>query len=882
MAGLLEKIESSSIDRRKFVGLAATAGVVASLGLTGCDNKVVETDKPIVDLDGGEWVPFNCISGGCGFRCYNQAYVVDGVIIRQETDNSHPDSDALPQMRGCLKGRSARKGVTGVDRLKYPMKRKNWQPGGGNNINGELRGIDEWERVTWDEALQIISDELIRIRDTYGNRAILSLGMSEPKVFGFPVGSPLLNALGGCLTTFGEASGGLSPMPKSRMMGTSDFGAAQDRMSIRHSKLIVLWGQNPAWNSGGTVVHWFVEAKKQSEAKIIVVDPWFNPTAWAIADQWVPVRPGTDGALLEAIAYEIIVNNWQDQDFLDRCTVGFDADHMPSGAKINENFKDYILGEYDGQPKTPEWASTICGTPVNAIKDLAQQMGTIKPMALKACCAPSRTYYGNRWTQLYLTVGWMTGNVGKLGSEVSMSVGTGNTYFGGTYLMYGSSGFQMPPNPICTEPRTGFSLDNGGYDPNQEFGIAFTEMWKAIAEGEYTLPGPAKNKRQCDIKCLYRDNLNQTATQYTGGKWFEEAIRKVEFVCVTDLFLSVDAQYADIVLPAKSSFECELSTDPYGNPPDHIICGRKVIEPYFESKADAEIVYELADKLEISAEVIPRMSVKQAEFNRLAGATLALPADGVTRSPLLTITDKDLENLGVEGSPQEGVISIGEFLERGSYQVERQDSDSYMNVFNKTFVEDPAGHPVGTPSGKYEICCQSLKDYYDLACFHDIDAIPKYKAAVDGYEQSTSDPTYPFQLLGVHIYRQAHSMYNNIKQINEVAANDLLMNTADAEMLGYKRGDWVLVTSSQSSFVRRLNIVPYVMPGVLVIGQGNWRRINQDNKIDEGGNINGITPSHLVATGGQGYNTLLVKIEQYSGTQLKPDYRNNPIVPLKD
>jgi anaerobic dimethyl sulfoxide reductase subunit A len=317
MAGLLEKIEKSSIDRRKFVGLAAAVGVAAGLGLNGCSNKVVENESgPTPDtLEQGKWVPFNCMSSGCGNRCYNRAYVVDGVIVKQETDNRNPDSDELPQIRGCLKGRSTRRYVTGVDRLKYPMKRKGWQPGGGANSNGQLRGEDEWERISWDEAADYITSEFTRIKDTYGNKAFLTLSLFDNKVFGANVGSPLLNAIGGCLTTWGSTSVGLAPLVKNFMIGP-DSGAEQDRMSLRHSKLIVMWGYNPAWNSGGRNVYDLIESKRKAGAKIIMVEPWFNPTAWALADQWIPVRPGTDGALLEALAYEMIQNNWQDQDFL--------------------------------------------------------------------------------------------------------------------------------------------------------------------------------------------------------------------------------------------------------------------------------------------------------------------------------------------------------------------------------------------------------------------------------------------------------------------------------------------------------------------------------------------------------------------------------------
>ena len=136
---------------------------------------------------------------------------------------------------------------------------------------------------------------------------------------------------------------------------------ANDRMDYRNSKLVVLWGTNPIWSSGGNPTYNYLQAKRAG-AKFIFVAPMYNESAQGLADEWIPVRPSTDAALLIGMAYHMIVNNLQDQEFLDKCTVGFDADHMPEGVDPKENFKDYVLGTYDGMPKTPEWASEICGT----------------------------------------------------------------------------------------------------------------------------------------------------------------------------------------------------------------------------------------------------------------------------------------------------------------------------------------------------------------------------------------------------------------------------------------------------------------------------------------------------------------------------------------
>jgi anaerobic dimethyl sulfoxide reductase subunit A len=884
MAGLLEKIESSSIDRRKFVGLAATVGVVASLGLTGCDNKVAETEKPMSDLTGGEWLTFTCAQDGCPRACVNQAYVVDGIIKRQRTDEMVPDSVDNPQRRSCIKGRNTRKIITGVDRLKYPMKRKNWQPGGGDNINGHLRGVDEWERISWDDAIKYIADEFTRIRDTYGPRAFIATGQDERKLAAGKIGSQILNLLGGCLTTFGEQSVGGAPVPWKFMTGHWDALGnkdAADRMALRHAKLIVLWGFNSAWSESTGDMYSLLNAKKAGGAKVIFIDPWFNPTAQVLADQWIPIRPSTDGALFEAVAYEIIANNLQDQDFLDRCTVGFDAEHMPADAKTNENFKDYILGTYDGKPKTPEWASTITGVPVETIRQLAEDMATIKPMTLKSVQGVCRTYYGNRHSQFLQTIAWITGNIGLLGGGVAIPLGGIGAKNGKSPIARGDSFYKFPPNPICTEPRANGELTGGKFNPDNEHGIAFSEWHRAIVKGEYTLPGPENLKRECDIKCIYCENARNSSNAQSGNNWSVEAFRKVEFVVYQDLYMKFGCVYADIVLPVKSLLELEFA---YANRSDPELClvGAPVIAPYYECKDDVEIFFLLCDALGFGEDVAPRTTSKQTMFEMLANTTIAKD-DGETYEPFLTITADDLTHYGLKGEPQEGRVPIQEFMETGIYRFQRQPDDNHMNVFLEDFRNDPEANPVSTTSGKLEIYCQALKDYYDLCQLHDIDVIPKYKPAVDGYEQSLEDSAYKYQFLSIHHIRQLHSTSSNAKELNEVFPNDLVMSEYDANSDGFKQGDWVLATGKDAGQItRRIKISPAVTPGTVLLGEGNWRTIDHDNGIDIGGNANTLIRTQLLGDGYQAYNTVLLKIEHYAEKELLPDYKRPLFVPVTD
>ena len=193
MARILETMRDSAIDRRRFLQASAAVGALAAASLAGCSSTGEPAGEPTeggeeepeggstgtgyqgVLPEGGEWITFNCTTATCAYRCHNQAYVKDGIILRAGTGNTHEDSPDYPQCRPCIKGMSTRRIVTGVERLKYPIKRKNWQPGGGENAHGELRGRDEWERISWDEALDLIAGEILRIIDTYGTRAFFCL-----------------------------------------------------------------------------------------------------------------------------------------------------------------------------------------------------------------------------------------------------------------------------------------------------------------------------------------------------------------------------------------------------------------------------------------------------------------------------------------------------------------------------------------------------------------------------------------------------------------------------------------------------------------------------------------------------------------------------------
>ncbi|MFA5536342.1 MAG: molybdopterin-dependent oxidoreductase, partial [Bacillota bacterium] len=265
MSSFIESIGKKKISRRKF--LVASAASTAGLALIGCSSNTlskVSSDIDNVAVSGeGKWVSAACWHN-CGARCVNKALVLDGVVLRQKTDDSHPDSQEYPQQRSCVRGRSQQQQIFNADRIKYPMKRKHWEPGGGDR---SLRGRDEWERISWDEALDIVASEIKRAKEKYGSKSILSFTAIPPEFSGSSAVSgsqdpskpvlpstvhpvpKVLNAYGGTSTVWDTRSLGVYKMPWENI-GLVINQSANDRMDLYNSDVVILYGINSAWSFG--------------------------------------------------------------------------------------------------------------------------------------------------------------------------------------------------------------------------------------------------------------------------------------------------------------------------------------------------------------------------------------------------------------------------------------------------------------------------------------------------------------------------------------------------------------------------------------------------------------------------------------------------------
>ncbi|MBI2357500.1 MAG: molybdopterin-dependent oxidoreductase [Deltaproteobacteria bacterium] len=471
----------------------------------------------------------------CGGKCLLRVHVRDGVITRITGDDGEE-----PQLLPCLKGRAYRQRIYHPDRLKYPQRRI-----------GE-RGEGRFERISWDDALSTIAREMVRIKKTYGPEAILdgSGPANQSLLHGTSRSSltRLLHMFGGCIGRTGRMSDAAAIAASRCTLGT--IHTASDPEDLLNSRLIILWAWNPAEAVHGTLTNWCLTRAKENGASMISIDPRYTRTAATWADQWIPIYPGTDAAMMVAMAYVMIIEGLHDRAFLDKHTTGFDV------------FRSYVLGREDGVPKTPAWAEEITGVSRDIIIDVARRYASTKPAALMAGWAMQRTAYGEQAFRASITLSAMTGNLGVPG---------------------GSAGGHYELEPCYPEP---FGKLPVGPNPIGKT-IPINKWADAILLGK--AGGYPSDISMCYVTA--RNFLNQIPTINKGIA----ALQKLDFIAVHEQFMTPTALYADILLPVTTFFEREdicLT-------PSYAIYMNRVIEPLYECRSDLEILTDLARRLGI-------------------------------------------------------------------------------------------------------------------------------------------------------------------------------------------------------------------------------------------------------------------------------------------
>ncbi|MFB3886304.1 MAG: molybdopterin-dependent oxidoreductase [Thermodesulfobacteriota bacterium] len=720
-------------------------------------------------------------SGHCGGRCIVKVHVSDGVIRRIEANDGGD-----PQLRPCLRGRAYRQRVYSPDRLKFPMKRVG------------ARGEGKFERITWDEALDTVARELKRVKATYGPAAILMMtggGDSSSLSTGTFVNT-LVWKMGGTTKTWGTLSNEGGGFAAQITYGTTRVRSTFD--DLTNSRLIIIWGWNPA-NTVCGHASWYLAQAKEKGIKIVSIDPRCTDTTAIFANRWIPIIPGTDTAMLISMAYVMIKGKLQDQAFLDRYTVGF------------EPFKDYVEGKEDGIPKTPAWAEPITGVPAATIEKLARDYATTKPAALLCGISPGRTAYGEQYHRAAITLSAMTGNIGIPGGS-SAGMVWAITMGGYPFLKMPRIGRGMGvgdvanPVEVGAPPRKYAPLNYGQHASSAR--IHFSKVADAILKGR-------AGGYPSDYKLLYVVG-SAYPNQYCNINKAVKALKQLEFIAVHEQFMTPTAKFADILLPANSLYERNDVTTGHVTPPFYGYM-HKVVESLDESKSHYEIAMELAPRIGVSDFVNKREDEMLMEL----------------------IKKSDIPDLDA-------------FKKEGFYKVTLPEP----HVAFKKQIEDPINHPFPTPSGKIEIYSQHLAQMNHP----ELPPIPKYIETWESRNDPLARK-YPLQLITTHFLRRAHTQFDNLPWLREIRTQAISMNPVDAKVRNVRDGDQVRVFNDRGKMILPVRITERITPGVVDIPQGAWFNPDEKG-IDRGGSANVLTRDESSPGGALTSNTTLVQVER--------------------
>ncbi len=539
-----DNAQSGGISRRTLVKSSALGSLALAAGGLSLPFGLRPAAAALkqAQQSGQDKVVWGACSVNCGSRCALRLHVRDDEVFWVETDNTGDDIYGNHQVRACLRGRSIRRRINHPDRLNYPMKRVG------------KRGEGKFERISWDEALDLLTNSLRDVVTKYGNEAVY-INYSSGIVGGnITRSSPyaslvarLMNCYGGFLSHYGTYSTAQIACAMPYTYGSNDGNSTSD---IENSKLVVMFGNNPAETrmSGGGITYYLEQARERSNARMIVIDPRYTDTAAGREDEWIPIRPGTDAALVAGIAWVLINENLVDQPFLDKYCVGYDETTLPEGAPANGHYKAYILGHgEDATAKTPEWAAAITGIPADRIIKLAREIGTAKPAYICQGWGPQRQANGELTSR-----------------AIAM----------------------LPENPVKTQ-------------------ISCFSWTDAIARGpEMTATRDGvrgKEKLDVPIKFIWNYAGNTIINQHSDINKTHDILqdeRKCEMIVVIDNFMTSSAKYADLLLPDLMTVEQEdIIPNDYAGNMGYLIFLQPVTAPKFERKPIYWIMSEVAKRL---------------------------------------------------------------------------------------------------------------------------------------------------------------------------------------------------------------------------------------------------------------------------------------------
>ena len=756
-------------SRRQFI--QGAAALTATGLLAGCT-----PGTPTSGTTGGGVPETKIYSGACRCNCLNgcnlNIHVRDGKLVRTSArEVPNPDYKRI-----CPKGLTQPARTYSAERIQYPMRRV-----------GE-RGKGEFERISWDEALDEIVTKWQGYIDEYGPTSIAIMKFSGNQAFVSGGG------FWGTGTRFGSVMGFSSISIDTDMAGNSTyvkmFGGITPCMTNNeisdfvNAKTFVCWGFNPAVSFKHST-H-LIQKAKENGTRYIVIDPVYNTNA-SKADWWVPMNPSTDGALALGMIHEIIATGKEDTEFIRAHTEAVllikddgkflrmsDLGVAPTEGPVNaatgkptmidpyavwdeaangpvalaDAQKPALTGisevngisvktEWDLIKETvaawsPEVASPICGVPVEDIRELARVYGEEGPVYTYTQFGPNHYLNGtyNYWPLVSVSV--ITGNIGKPGAGVGQ--------------------FDIVPSHVGNIAAASKPVDSAG-NPAQGVGPTYVlnSISTIIDTGKY---GP----KDAVLKSIYIRCGNPVCTM-ADHTAMDTAMKKIEFLVVSDSSMTETAYYADILLPSSHWFEhMDVMASYYGL--SYFVYNDKAIEPLFESISDFELHKKLAEKMGYGS----FFDFTDEEF-----LDLWLDTDGA-RS--LGITSARLkEEKAVRNLPGDNYISY----EGGTFLTDTKRAKFYVETVTP-------GYNTG----------QTVDESKERTLY--------WEPALEADKNSPIRAKYPFHVISEHMRTRTHSQWWDVEYMDDYEPNPMMrINPDDAAELGIKEGDIVRMYNDRGS-----------------------------------------------------------------------------------
>ncbi|KGQ34215.1 trimethylamine N-oxide reductase I catalytic subunit [Gallibacterium genomosp. 2] len=702
-------------------------------------------------------------------------------------------------------------------RVKYPMVRKGYLEG---NKDTTLRGRDEWVRVSWEQAFDLVAKEMKRVRDSYGATGIYAGSYGWYSSGSLHAARTLLhrylNVTGGFVGSKGDYSTGAAQVIMPHILGTIEVYEQQTSWEtiLESSEIVVLWSANPlttlriAWTSTDQEGLAYFKKLKESGKRIICIDPVRSESCEFLGADWIPINTATDVPLMLGIAHTLVTEDKHDKTFLKKYTSGYDK------------FEEYLLGKTDGQPKDATWASKLTGVPVEMIKQLANDFVTKRTM-LMGGWGMQRQRHGEQSHWMMVTLASMLGQIGLPGGGFGFSYHYAN---GGVPTATGGILGSITANPAVQ------AGEKTWLDETSKMAFPVARVADALLNPGKTIQYNGTEITYPDIKLVYWAGGNPFV-HHQDTNTLVKAFHKPDTFIVNEVNWTPTARMADIVLPVTTSYERNDLTMSGDYSMMNIYPMKQVVPPQFEAKSDYDIFTE-----------------NKSEMDWLKGF-YQTAFDAARKNRVLM---PKFEKFWQENKP----ITF------------KANEKAKKWVRYEEFRNDPLLNPLGTPSGKIEI----YSDVVAKMNYDDCKGYPSWMEPAEFAGNTTAEA--PLALVTPHPYYRLHSQLAHTSLRQKYAVNDrepVLIHKDDAAARGIVDGDIVRIFNSRGQVLAGAVVTDGIIKGTVALHEGAWydpADLGQSDKpLCKNGCPNVLTRDEGTSKLAQGNspNTCIVQVEKFIG-----------------